>query len=348
MIIFDQLRISDDGKSMFINAHVNKAPYFDNVSISKITICTEDQIVEAHPWAYGDDFIYQEELEGTTTTSVEPLYAKPKILSSRFLLDEVEENGGWKISIDDDNEDDGTEYAVSVLLSGKFPAFDTGYNPILLATNATFEPGDSVSSTNPNVLFRIEGQPYENEQNPSIWQFKGKNTVGSENEEVYFYLYKQTSQGVYEYVGLDTTDNNNHDYNYLHFLWNVYTIKEEENHREVNLVLSANDFNNGKFTASDLSHNMFFVYVECEYTGTPNPCTPCRLDELTTLGVTFDYGVVFNQAMNYTRELKDSCSVSNNFTDFILNFDALKLAIETEHYVPAIQYWKNMTGNSGV
>lgn len=31
MVIFDQLRISDDGKRMYINAHVNKADYFNDI-----------------------------------------------------------------------------------------------------------------------------------------------------------------------------------------------------------------------------------------------------------------------------------------------------------------------------
>jgi hypothetical protein len=88
---------------------------------------------------------------------------------------------------------------------------------------------------------------------------------------------------------------------------------------------------------------MFFVYIECD--GTPCPDTPCRLDEMTTLGVTFDYGIIFNQAMGFTRELGKDCDIPKNFIDFILNFDALKLAIETEHYVPAIGFWKWITQN---
>ena len=59
MVIYDQLRISDDGQSMFINAHVNSATYFKDVYLKKITICTEDQVNELNPYSYGDDFIYQ-------------------------------------------------------------------------------------------------------------------------------------------------------------------------------------------------------------------------------------------------------------------------------------------------
>lgn len=181
MVVFEQLRVSDDGQSLYIDVHVNKSKYFTDIYIDKITICTEQQVSELHPLSYGEDFIYQ---------------------------------------------------------------------------------------------ITIDGQQ-----------------------------------------------------------------------KEVHLVLNCNDFN-GKFTAHDLSHNMFFVYVTCK--GTPDPCTPCRLDEMNTLGVTFDYGVMFNEAMNYTRELADTCNIPQNFLNFIMNYDALKLAIDTEHYIPAIKYWKNLMGDKGI
>lgn len=173
MVIFDQLRVSDDGKTLFLDVHVNRATYFSNVYISKVTICTEDQIVETDPLYYGDDYIYQ----------------------------------------------------------------------------------------------------------------------------------------------------------------NTY----DEGTRDVHLVLDSNSFNE-KFSKSNLSSNMFFVYIECA--GVPASDTPCRLDELNTLAVTFDYGVLFNQAMVYTKELANKCEIPSQFIDFILNVEALKLAIETEHFVPAIKRWK--------
>lgn len=192
-VIYDQLRVSDNGQALLINAHVNKARNFDNVYMKRITICTEDQVSEINPLSFGENFIYQADI--TPDEEIEP-----------------------------------TE----------------------------------------NQLF---------------------------------------------------------------------------NKKSLNLVLTRNDFNE-KFTAFDLSHNMFFVYIECE--GTPTPDTPCRLDEMTTLGVTFDYGLMFNQAMNLTRELADTCNIPQNYLNFIMNYDALKLAIETEHYIPAINYWRNITGIRGV
>lgn len=47
MIIFDQLRISDDGKRMYINAHVNKADLFTDTTIERLCICLGDKVYEA-------------------------------------------------------------------------------------------------------------------------------------------------------------------------------------------------------------------------------------------------------------------------------------------------------------
>lgn len=187
-VIFDQLRISDDGKQLYVDAHVNQAHYFDDVYIRKITICTEDQVSEINPKAYGSDFVYQKEITPT-------VYEHPT-------------------------------------LSGE--------------------------------------------------------------------------------SGTDLI-------------------------RELHLVLTPFMFNE-KFKATDFSHNIFFVYIDC--VGVPAPDTPCTLDELTTLGITFDYGIIFNKGMQYTRELADTCSVPRNFINFILNVEALKLSLNTDHYIPAIQYWK--------
>ena len=97
-----------------------------------------------------------------------------------------------------------------------------------------------------------------------------------------------------------------------------------------------------RFPINDMSRTLFFVYVKVK--GIPDACTPCRLDEMTTLGVTFDYGVFYNNAMNFTKELADTCTIPSQFIDFILNMEALKMSIETEHYVPAIKYWKTLLG----
>lgn len=64
-VIFDQLRISDDGKRLYINVHVNNAvssdgtPLFDNIYLNSITIMTADKVLETDPYAPTEDFIFK-------------------------------------------------------------------------------------------------------------------------------------------------------------------------------------------------------------------------------------------------------------------------------------------------
>lgn len=178
-VIFDQLRISDDGKRMYINAHVNNASYFDNIYIDKITIMTEDKVSEMAPEMFTDDYIYQQTIEG--------------------------------------------------------------------------------------------------------------------------------------------------------------------NQKELALVFTSSDFNE-KFAKSALTDNLFFVYITCK--GTPDPSTPCRLDELTTLGVTFDETLLYQKIMNQTRGLANECEVPQELLDMILLWNGFKAAIETEHYIQAIDFWKKLFKSS--
>ena len=62
MVIFDQLRVSDNGKELYINAHVNSAPAFADRYIQSVTILTADKISETNPWNVYEDaeYIYQE------------------------------------------------------------------------------------------------------------------------------------------------------------------------------------------------------------------------------------------------------------------------------------------------
>ena len=64
MVLFDQLRISDDGKKMYINIHVNKADYFENVYLDTITIMSADKVSETHQGMPTDDYLYTHTFEG--------------------------------------------------------------------------------------------------------------------------------------------------------------------------------------------------------------------------------------------------------------------------------------------
>ena len=133
----------------------------------------------------------------------------------------------------------------------------------------------------------------------------------------------------------------------------VYIKKADENAKELNLVLEASDLSRSwesdsnaiAFGRGDMSKTLFFVYIKCK--GTPDSCTPCRLDEEITLGVVFDENVLHQKVMDYTKELVADCSVPSAFIDFILLWNAFKSAIETEHYIPAIKFFNMMFDEVG-
>jgi hypothetical protein len=181
-VIFDQLRISDDGKKMYINLHVNKASYFDNVYLDSITIMTADKVSETNPFNPTEDSIYYKEIEG--------------------------------------------------------------------------------------------------------------------------------------------------------------------NEKSLDIVLPNEDVSNWNYAKSTLSDDLFFVYVKTKTVGVPDPCIPCALEECYTLGVTFDEVLLYQKVMGYTKDLLKDCNVPVAFSDFILQWNAFKASIETEHYVPAIKFWKLLFDNN--
>lgn len=124
----------------------------------------------------------------------------------------------------------------------------------------------------------------------------------------------------------------------------IYQMTVSGNQKGLHLALKAQtDFDKVYTTLSD---KLLFVYVVCK--GVADPCTPCRLDELTTLGVTFDETLFYQQVMQYTRELADNCEIPKDFIDMILLWNGFKAAVDTEHYIPAIDFWKKMFGERGI
>lgn len=133
----------------------------------------------------------------------------------------------------------------------------------------------------------------------------------------------------------------------------IYIKKADDNIKEINLVLTPDDLSKSwesdpkaiSFNRADMSKTLFFVYIKCK--GTPSSCTPCTLDEQTTLGVVFDENVLHQRVMDYTKDLVADCSVPTAFTDFILLWFAFKSAIETEHYIAAIKFFNMLFDEVG-
>ena len=102
--------------------------------------------------------------------------------------------------------------------------------------------------------------------------------------------------------------------------------------KSIRLTLDAGDL------LPSLNSNLFFVYVKVK--GTPSADTPCGMDNITTLGVVFNFYPLYQHAFNYIKELSNTCSIPKNFINYILQYKAFEFAIKTGHYTEAIKYWK--------
>ena len=94
----------------------------------------------------------------------------------------------------------------------------------------------------------------------------------------------------------------------------------------------------GKDLNVDIHKTMFFVYVIAG--GTPSADTPCRWDENKALHTLVDTQVLYNNMIQYVKELSKDCSTPDNFINAILQFNAIDLALKTNQYPLAIDLWK--------
>jgi hypothetical protein len=133
----------------------------------------------------------------------------------------------------------------------------------------------------------------------------------------------------------------------------IYTYTFENGVKEADMVLTASDFTKMwqedpkamVFPEAEMQRTLFFVYVKIK--GIPDECTPCRLDEEITLGVTFDENILYQKVMQFTKGLTKECQLPLGFSDFILLWNAFKASIETEDYIPAIKFWNMLFDNIG-
>ena len=88
----------------------------------------------------------------------------------------------------------------------------------------------------------------------------------------------------------------------------------------------------------DIHKTMFFVYVIAG--GIPAADTPCRWDENKALHTLVDTQVLYNNMIQYVKELSKDCSTPDNFINAILQFNAVDLALKTNQYPLAIDLWK--------
>lgn len=113
----------------------------------------------------------------------------------------------------------------------------------------------------------------------------------------------------------------------------------------------AREILNTIFLESEVSSTMYFVYIKA--IGTPGADTPCGNDKEYTLGITLNTSVIYNNMMMYIHEIAEGCSIPKEFINYYLEFEALRLSINTGHNMQAIKYFnkffkRNIDINNGV
>lgn len=86
-----------------------------------------------------------------------------------------------------------------------------------------------------------------------------------------------------------------------------------------------------------LDNNMFIVYVKTK--GIPSADTPCGMDNEYTIGVTLWLCPMYDYMMGYVREVERKCVVPRNFINAFLRYKAFMVAINTNNYIQAIDYY---------
>ncbi|MDR0912094.1 MAG: hypothetical protein LBM96_05790 [Methanobrevibacter sp.] len=90
---------------------------------------------------------------------------------------------------------------------------------------------------------------------------------------------------------------------------------------------------------TDLSNNIFFVFVEVA--GTPGPDTPCGEDNIFTIGTVYSKYPIYEKWYSYIKEINNSCCIPQNFIDYFLRIEALNLSISVNDYLQTVYLYKN-------
>lgn len=121
----------------------------------------------------------------------------------------------------------------------------------------------------------------------------------------------------------------------------VIDAKEETGLKNVRLQLNYRDLG-----LDNLNENILFVYIGVG--GVPELNTPCGMDNKYSVAVAVNLRPVYNMAMNYVRELGDTCTTPKGFIDMILRLKAFELSIKTGNFLTAIKQWDKLFKNKRI
>lgn len=110
-------------------------------------------------------------------------------------------------------------------------------------------------------------------------------------------------------------------------------------------LLASNSDVETNFGITDFDSGMFYVYVYCDGTLPASVSTlPCGFDDASDIGVIVDWKKMYEIGMQFVSTLSgvcyDPCKNPLGFDNFVLVWNALRLAISTCDYSLAEKIWE--------
>lgn len=121
----------------------------------------------------------------------------------------------------------------------------------------------------------------------------------------------------------------------------VMDSDEETRFKNVRLQISYKDLG-----LDNLNDNILFVYIGVE--GTPEPDTPCGMDNKYSMAVAVNLRPIYNMAMGYIKELEGTCTPPRRLIDMILRLNAFELSVKTGNFLTAIKQWDKLFKNKRI
>lgn len=90
-----------------------------------------------------------------------------------------------------------------------------------------------------------------------------------------------------------------------------------------------------------LTNKLFFIWIEAS--GTPSDDTPCDMKDNLILTYAFDNTMLYQKGSCLIKNLK-GCIPSAAMIDFIIQSNALKIALNIGEYSTAIKMWQKLMG----
>ena len=101
----------------------------------------------------------------------------------------------------------------------------------------------------------------------------------------------------------------------------------------------------------DLNNKMAFVWIEVDdskpSSASALAALECGEDNPHILGVAVNLYPIYSYGMNYVKQVnRDNCNISKDFINYILQFEALNLALNTGNYKLAADYFSKFFANT--